>query len=299
MQSRIVGTTLPVLEFTLEPNESVVSEAGELSWMSSSIQMQTHTQFGGGGGIFGALKRVAGGGSLFMTEYRAMGARGEIAFATRVPGHIQPVQVGPGHGVPDPSPWFSLRHAPGSARGRLPAIAGGRGVRRRRIPAAEGDWAGRVLDRVVRRADGEGSGGGRDVARPSGPRGSVSVQRFFSDHPDSGDQEHDFWRRRDISRRADRPGTGLAANPPHLEIGSPADAVHAFGHQRANRRWSGRRDRGLAAERVRRSSHVLRLDRQACGPLANEIRSIPSHYFERKLRHLQRDLGHPYISNAA
>src|SRR5580698_6522415 len=51
MQSRIVGTTLPVLEFTLEPNESVISEAGELSWMSNSIQMQTHTQFGGGGGF--------------------------------------------------------------------------------------------------------------------------------------------------------------------------------------------------------------------------------------------------------
>ncbi len=96
MQSRIVGTTLPVLEFTLEPNETVISEAGELSWMSSSIQMQTHTQFGGGGGFLGALKRVAGGGSLFMTEYSAVGARGEIAFATRVPGHIQPVQVGPG-----------------------------------------------------------------------------------------------------------------------------------------------------------------------------------------------------------
>jgi len=96
MQSRIVGTTLPVLEFMLEPNETVISEAGELSWMSASIQMQTHTQFGGGGGFFGALKRVAGGGSLFMTEYMAVGARGEIAFATRVPGHIQPVQIGPG-----------------------------------------------------------------------------------------------------------------------------------------------------------------------------------------------------------
>jgi uncharacterized protein (TIGR00266 family) len=96
MQSRIVGTTMPVLEFTLGPNESVISEAGELSWMSSSIQMQTHTQLGGGGGFFGALKRVAGGGSLFMTEYRAMGAAGEVAFATRVPGHIQVVQVGPG-----------------------------------------------------------------------------------------------------------------------------------------------------------------------------------------------------------
>src|ERR1700719_775419 len=97
MQSRITGTTMPVLEFTLDPNESVISEAGELSWMTSSIQMTTHTQFGGGGGIFGVLKRVAGGGSLFMTEYRAIGAAGELAFATKLPGHIVPVDVSPGH----------------------------------------------------------------------------------------------------------------------------------------------------------------------------------------------------------
>ncbi len=97
MQNRIVGTTMPVLEFTLEPNESVISEAGELSWMSSSIQLTTHTQFGGGGGLFGVLRRVAGGGTIFMTEYRAMGSPGEIAFATKVPGHILPVEIGPGH----------------------------------------------------------------------------------------------------------------------------------------------------------------------------------------------------------
>ncbi|MGB9083958.1 MAG: TIGR00266 family protein [Terriglobales bacterium] len=97
MQSRIVGTTMPVLEFALEPNESVISEAGELSWMTSSIQMTTHTQMGGGGGIFGAIKRVAGGGTLFMTEYRAGGMRGELAFATKLPGHIVPVEVSPGH----------------------------------------------------------------------------------------------------------------------------------------------------------------------------------------------------------
>ncbi len=97
MQSRTLGTTMPVLEITLDPNESVISEAGELSWMTSSIQMATHTQFGGGGGIFGALKRVAGGGSLFMTEYRATGASGTVSFATKLPGHIVPVEVGPAH----------------------------------------------------------------------------------------------------------------------------------------------------------------------------------------------------------
>ncbi len=97
MQHRITGTTMPVLEFALDPNEAIISEAGELSWMSSSIQMTTHTQFAGGGGLFGVIKRVAGGGSLFMTEYRAYGAAGEVAFATKLPGHIVPVEVAPGH----------------------------------------------------------------------------------------------------------------------------------------------------------------------------------------------------------
>jgi uncharacterized protein (TIGR00266 family) len=96
MQTRILGTTMPVLEVALNPNESVISEAGELSWMTSSIQMTTHTQFGGGGGIFGVLKRVAGGGSLFMTEYRAIGAPGGISFAAKLPGHIMPIEVGAG-----------------------------------------------------------------------------------------------------------------------------------------------------------------------------------------------------------
>ena len=97
MQNRITGTTMPVLEFLLEPNDAIISEAGELSWMSSNVQMTTHTQFAGGGGLFGAFKRVVGGGSLFMTEYRAMGGPGELAFATHVPGQILPVDIGPGN----------------------------------------------------------------------------------------------------------------------------------------------------------------------------------------------------------
>src|SRR6266567_1315322 len=96
MRNQIVGTTMPVLEFVLDPNDSIISEAGQLSWMGSSIQMTTHTQYGGGGGVWGALKRVAGGGTLFMTEYRAMGAPGQVAFATKLPGHIVPIEVGAG-----------------------------------------------------------------------------------------------------------------------------------------------------------------------------------------------------------
>jgi len=42
------------------------------------------------------LKRVAGGGSLFMTEYRAS-ARRRTRLRTKLPGHIVPVEVAPGH----------------------------------------------------------------------------------------------------------------------------------------------------------------------------------------------------------
>jgi uncharacterized protein (TIGR00266 family) len=87
---------MPVLDVQLAPNESVFSESGELSWMTASIQMTTHTQMGGGGGLFGALKRVVGGGSLFMTEYRAMQYAGEVSFASKVPGHIVQIQLGQG-----------------------------------------------------------------------------------------------------------------------------------------------------------------------------------------------------------
>ncbi len=93
MQTRIHGTTMPALEVLLQPGEAVIAEAGELSWMSQSITLTTHTQFGGGGGFLGIIKRVAGGGTLFMTEYRAQGSTGEIAFAAKVPGHILPLEL--------------------------------------------------------------------------------------------------------------------------------------------------------------------------------------------------------------
>ncbi len=99
MQHRIIGTTLPVLEMTLNPGDSVIAVSGELSWMGASIQLNTFTGIGSGsGGFFGAIKRVAGGGSLFMTEYTAQGAPGLLAFATRVPGHILPVTLEQGAG---------------------------------------------------------------------------------------------------------------------------------------------------------------------------------------------------------
>jgi hypothetical protein len=93
MQHQIVGSTMPVLEVQLAPDESIVAVSGELSWMTSAISLSTTTQFGGGGGFLGAFKRVVGGGSLFMTEYKAVGGPGSVAFAAKLPGHILPVEV--------------------------------------------------------------------------------------------------------------------------------------------------------------------------------------------------------------
>lgn len=97
MEHRILGTTMPTLEMMLEPGESIISVAGELSWMNSAIEMSTSTQVGGAGGFMGAFKRATGGATLFMTEYTARGGKGMVAFASKVPGHILPVQVQPGH----------------------------------------------------------------------------------------------------------------------------------------------------------------------------------------------------------
>ena len=95
MNHQILGTNLPVLELQLQPGESVIAVSGELSWMSASIDLQTTTG-SGGGGLGGLFKRVAGGGSLFMTKYTAQGAPGLLAFATKMPGHILPVEIGAG-----------------------------------------------------------------------------------------------------------------------------------------------------------------------------------------------------------
>lgn len=99
MRHQVLGTTMPVLEITLEPGDQIVSHTGELSWIGSSIELRTTTSMGTNQGVFGALKRVMGGGSLFLTEYSARGAPGLVAFCAKVPGHILPVDITPGQGV--------------------------------------------------------------------------------------------------------------------------------------------------------------------------------------------------------
>lgn len=98
MDHKVIGTVMPVLEIALGPGESIVSEGGQLSWMTHSIEMETAASGKAGAkGVFGAVKRAVAGGTLFMTEYTAQGDSGMVAFATKVPGQILPIQVDGSH----------------------------------------------------------------------------------------------------------------------------------------------------------------------------------------------------------
>lgn len=99
MEHRIVGTTMPVLELLLQPNEMVFAEAGELAWISMSIQLRTGTSVGGQqGGFMAVLGRALAGATIFMTEYTAYGGVGMVAFCAKLPGQIVPLEIAPGRG---------------------------------------------------------------------------------------------------------------------------------------------------------------------------------------------------------
>jgi uncharacterized protein (TIGR00266 family) len=146
MEEMIHGTTMPVLELSLQEGESVVSEAGEFSWMSDSIQFATNTGGGmGGKGLMGAVKRAVSGSSIMMTTYTAQGGPGSIAFASKVPGHILPIDVEPGsefmvhrHGFMAATPGIAL--SMGFQQSIRGGIFGGEGFILQRIGGSGRAW---------------------------------------------------------------------------------------------------------------------------------------------------------------
>jgi len=98
MQDTVQGTVMQVLEIMLDPGESVMSEAGEFSWMTDSIELSTTSGGGmGGKGLMGAVKRAAGGGTFLFNTYTAQGGPGMVAFAAKLPGKILPIDLAPGN----------------------------------------------------------------------------------------------------------------------------------------------------------------------------------------------------------
>lgn len=97
---RLIGEEMQAVEIELDPQESVLAEAGSLMMMDQSIQMSTI--FGDGsnqdqglfGKFFSAGKRVLTGESLFMTAYTNHGqGKKHVTFASPYPGKIIPLDL--------------------------------------------------------------------------------------------------------------------------------------------------------------------------------------------------------------
>ncbi len=94
MKYEIKGEPLPVAICSLQPNESIICEAGAMCWMSPNMQMET---LGGGAGKM--LGRMFSGESLFQNRYTAKGGPGLIAVGSSFPGSIRAIQVDPAHPI--------------------------------------------------------------------------------------------------------------------------------------------------------------------------------------------------------
>lgn len=94
MQYEIKGDQLPVVVCTLNPGESMITERGAMSWMTSNMKMETQA-----GGVGKALGRMFSGESIFQNKYTAEGSQGLIAFASSFPGEIRAIQIAPGQNI--------------------------------------------------------------------------------------------------------------------------------------------------------------------------------------------------------
>ena len=100
---KIFGEDIQYVEVELDPNESVVAEAGAMMYKDSEIIMDTVFGDGSGskadrGGFFdklvGAGKRLVTGESLFTTVFTHNGGgKAKVAFAAPYPGRIIPVDL--------------------------------------------------------------------------------------------------------------------------------------------------------------------------------------------------------------
>ncbi len=98
---KIFGEEMQCVEIELDPQETVVAEAGAFMYKDQPIQMQTifgdgSNSNGGGlmGKLLGAGKRLLIGESLFMTVFTHMGSgKARVAFASPYPGKIIPLDL--------------------------------------------------------------------------------------------------------------------------------------------------------------------------------------------------------------
>ena len=101
VEFKVYGDDLQFVEIMLDPEETIVAEAGAMMYMDKSIEMDTIFGDGSGkessdlkGKLFSAGKRMITGESLFMTTFtnKSSGKRC-VAFAAPYPGRVVPFNL--------------------------------------------------------------------------------------------------------------------------------------------------------------------------------------------------------------
>ncbi|HEX8530811.1 MAG TPA: AIM24 family protein, partial [Cytophagales bacterium] len=97
---KIIGEDIQIVEIELDPNETVIAEAGTMLYMEDGIQFETKMGDGSqpSGGFLGKLMQVGSrlvtGESLFMTHFTNRGyGRAKVAFAAPYPGTVIPIDL--------------------------------------------------------------------------------------------------------------------------------------------------------------------------------------------------------------
>jgi uncharacterized protein (TIGR00266 family) len=98
----ICGEGVQYVEVELDPDETVIAEAGTMMYMDAGIEFETRmgdgSQTGVMGKLLGAAKRALTNESLFMTHFTNTGeGKAKVAFSAPYPGQIVPVD-GARHG---------------------------------------------------------------------------------------------------------------------------------------------------------------------------------------------------------
>ena len=97
---KIYGDDMQIVSIELDPQETVIAEAGSMNWMDTDIKFEA--KMGDGSqpdkGIFGKLldvgKRVLTGESIFLTHFTNEGqGKKEVSFAAPYPGSIIPLDL--------------------------------------------------------------------------------------------------------------------------------------------------------------------------------------------------------------
>ena len=79
-----------IAKIFMAPQEELIAEAGAMVAMSGFVNVSTTLRKGKGGGVFGGLKRMLAGESLFMSVFRSGNSSAELYLAPKLIGDILP-----------------------------------------------------------------------------------------------------------------------------------------------------------------------------------------------------------------